>query len=278
MLGGLLAGTWANSVRGSTRTSRTNADFFQYLFMIELIMAQTYFTRFRQDPLWLKTIVRLTLTVDTISTVNHYACAYMFGGALATAVLVVEHSTFEERDRVRIPVTIWLVCSAVADVLLAGFLIYALQRYKSPFSRTNSMIKQLTTIAIQTGSSGSIVATIALAIYLNDPDGNISVGVGFTIGRVYAITMFHNLNSRAYLRSGPVTSAFDDFHLSTITTRHDSIDPSTHGIRVVRTVLVHTDDENSEQPVGQNDQSFNVWVNAVNLFLEGSKLMTTFAG
>ncbi|EEB95813.1 hypothetical protein MPER_05160, partial [Moniliophthora perniciosa FA553] len=61
-LGGLVGGTWAIS----------------YLFMIELIMAYTYFTRFRQDPSWLKAVVILTLLVDTTSTINHYACAYMY--------------------------------------------------------------------------------------------------------------------------------------------------------------------------------------------------------
>jgi hypothetical protein len=34
------------------------------------------------------------------------------------------------------------------------------------------MIRQLTTLAIQTGSPGSIAATIALLVYLNNPDGN----------------------------------------------------------------------------------------------------------
>ncbi|EEB91020.1 hypothetical protein MPER_10694, partial [Moniliophthora perniciosa FA553] len=61
------------------------------------------------------------------------------------------------------------------------------------------MIKQLTTLAIQTGSPGAVVATIALITYLNDIESNITVGVAFTLGRVYTLTMLHNLNSRTYI-------------------------------------------------------------------------------
>ncbi|KAF9265989.1 hypothetical protein L218DRAFT_843095, partial [Marasmius fiardii PR-910] len=58
------------------------------------------------------------------------------------------------------------------------------------------LIRQLTSVAIQTGAPGSVLATIALIVYLTDPDGNISVGIGFTLGRVYAITMVCILSSR----------------------------------------------------------------------------------
>ncbi|KAF9265988.1 hypothetical protein L218DRAFT_971845 [Marasmius fiardii PR-910] len=180
-LGGLIGGTWANS----------------YLFMIEIIMVARYFSRFRSDPLWLKCVVSLTLAVDLTSTINHYACAYMytvlhwgdrdylqnqywpfpvylvttgasafivqqslifrfwtltkslivtiylvlsslaaFGGAIATAVIVHRFSTFSERGHVRIPVTIWLVASAIADVSIASTLIFVLHRVKTPFRTT----------------------------------------------------------------------------------------------------------------------------------------------
>ncbi|KAJ8093672.1 hypothetical protein PM082_023464 [Marasmius tenuissimus] len=245
-LGGLIGGTWANS----------------YLYMIEIIMAVKYYSRFQDDPPWLKSVVILTLVVDSISTINNYICTYMytvlhwgdrqylqneywpfqvyivttgvsalivqqflthrfwtltknsvitlylflasltaFGGAIATATIMIRDSTFDsEREAVRIPVTIWLVVSAIADVSIAGVLIYTLHKHKSPFRQTKKLIEKLTTLAIQTGAPGSIVATIALFIYLSDPDGNISTALGFMLGRIYALTMLHNLNSRTRLR------------------------------------------------------------------------------
>ncbi|KAG7086314.1 hypothetical protein E1B28_002278 [Marasmius oreades] len=293
-LGGLLGGTWANS----------------YLFMVEIIMAFRYFSRFREDPLWLKFVVCMTLAVDLTSTINHYACAYMytvihwgdrdflqnqnwtfpvylvttgasavivqqfliyrfwtltngrivtaylalaslaaFGGAIATAVIVVQHSTFGERGAVRIPVTIWLIASAVADISIAATLIFVLQKYKTPFRKTQSLIKQLTTLAIQTGSPGSILAAIALIVYLKDPDGNISVGIGFTLGRVYAITLLNNLISREKIRRIGAQSAngFTDLHISGICNASVPGNASRNetGIHVRCTAEIHVDEERS---------------------------------
>ncbi|KAF9257506.1 hypothetical protein L218DRAFT_879312 [Marasmius fiardii PR-910] len=69
------------------------------------------------------------------------------------------------------------------------------------FKHFHSLVKRLTTLAIQTGASGSIVATLALIVYLTDTENNISVGIAFSLGRVYALTMLHNLNSRDHVRA-----------------------------------------------------------------------------
>ncbi|KAL0567489.1 hypothetical protein V5O48_014506, partial [Marasmius crinis-equi] len=62
------------------------------------------------------------------------------------------------------------------------------------------LVNHLTIIAIQTGTPGSVVAVIGLVVYLVDNESNISVGIAFSLGRIYAITMLHNLNSREKLR------------------------------------------------------------------------------
>ncbi|KAK7040331.1 hypothetical protein VNI00_009799 [Paramarasmius palmivorus] len=55
----------------------------------------------------------------------------------------------------------------------------------------------------------------------------------------------HNLNSRTRLRgnAGQPTNAFHDIDLSDTPVRRP--EPSLQGIRVIRTALVHTDDEKS---------------------------------
>ncbi|KAI3609005.1 hypothetical protein WG66_011052 [Moniliophthora roreri] len=319
-LGGLLAGTWVNS----------------YFFMIELIMCYRYFARYRNDPIWLKLVVVVTLAVDLTSTINHYACVYLytithwaehfkamrtiftvnigcgaspvllmssihfedaantgvphndrglgldsatlldlslldaleelvhlnsarfdkhFCGSIATAVIIIQHPGYEDRDTVRIPVTIWLGLSAVTDVSITAILIYTLQRMKTNFRKTKNLIKRLTTLAIQTGSPGSMVATIALIIYLNDTESNISVGVAFSLGRVYALTMLHNLNSRAYVRqmgSHTVQGAEDTtMHLTVGETflrglqTENLTDTRSEGIHVHRTAVVNIDEQKS---------------------------------
>ncbi|KAL0580559.1 hypothetical protein V5O48_001469 [Marasmius crinis-equi] len=270
-LGGLLCGTWVNS----------------YFFMIELIMCYKYFTRYQKDPLWLKMIVLITLLVDIVSTIDHYAMIYMalciafeeiwtlmlepgneeflkrqywpmpvylvttgasawivqhflifrfwllsrnrfitpllslasiaaFAGAIVTAVVIVKFPTYDERTKADTPVTIWLVASAGSDILIAAILIYTLQRMKTSFRKTQNLVKRLTILAIQTGSPGSVVATVGLIVYLNDNENNISVGIAFSLGRIYALTMLHNLNSREQIRasSSNVTGLSTTMHLT----------------------------------------------------------------
>ncbi|ESK89909.1 hypothetical protein Moror_797 [Moniliophthora roreri MCA 2997] len=296
-LGGLLAGTWVNS----------------YFFMIELIMCYQYFARYRSsDPVWLKIVVGTALAVDFTSTINHYACVYLYtithwgddsyltrqywpipvylvttgasawivqhfliyrfwmlsknsyiavvlvmtsmagmAGSIATAVIIVQHPGYDDRDTVRIPVTIWLGLSAITDVSITAILIYTLQRMKTNFRKTRNMIKRLTTLAIQTGTPGSVVATIALIIYLNDTESNISVGVAFSLGRVYALTMLHNLNSRAYVRHNAQEAEDTDMHISISETFLRGLQTETRpdargeGIHVHRTAVVHIDGQKS---------------------------------
>ncbi|KAK1231982.1 hypothetical protein PQX77_004905 [Marasmius sp. AFHP31] len=139
-----------------------------------------------------------------------------FAGAIVTAVVIVKFPEYENRAKADIPVTTWLVASAVSDILIAAILIYTLQRLRTALRKTENLVKRLTILAIQTGSPGSLVATIGLIVYLNDNENNISVGIAFSLGRIYALTMLHNLNSRAQIRhsSSNVTGMETTMHLS----------------------------------------------------------------
>ncbi|KAJ8093673.1 hypothetical protein PM082_023465 [Marasmius tenuissimus] len=265
-LGALLAGTWLNS----------------YCFMLELIMCYRYYTRCRSDPVWLKTVVGVTLAVDTIATLNHYACVYLvrtqvitsrsvrdgvdalvdqytithwgdeeyltrqywpipvylfttgfsawvvqhflifrfwilsknrfitpllvagsmfaFGGAIATAIIIIQNPTYQDRTKLIVSASIWLISSAASDISIAVILVFTLQRMKTNMRRTKNLIRRLTTLAIQTGAPGSIIATIGLIVYFFDKESNVSVGLVFSLGRIYALTLLHNLVSRAHVR------------------------------------------------------------------------------
>ncbi|KAK1231970.1 hypothetical protein PQX77_004890 [Marasmius sp. AFHP31] len=240
-------------------------------------MSYKYFTQCRKDPFWLKLIVAVTLLVDAVSTIDHYAMIYMytithwgdevflkrqywpmpvylvttgastwmvqhflifrywllsrnkfitpflilssmiaFTGTIVTTVVIIRFPEYQDRTKADIPVTTSLVASAVSDILIAAILIYTLQRLKTAMRKTESLVKRLTILAIQTGSPGSLVATIALIVYLNDNENNISVGIVFSLGRIYALTMLHNLNSRAQIRhsSSNFTGMETTMHLS----------------------------------------------------------------
>ncbi|KAI3621559.1 hypothetical protein WG66_000384 [Moniliophthora roreri] len=286
-LGGLLVGTWVNS-------------------------SYRYFSRYRNDPIWIKLLVVITLMVDLISTINQYVCVYLytithwvnngygpfpvlstssvhrkdaaiadasyhnrnigfnsaklFDLALLDALEELVHLIiarwdkhvwgYEYRGAVRIPASIWLGLSAVTDVSITAILIYTLRRMKTNLQKTKNLIKRLTTLAIQTGSPGSAVATIALIVYFRDIESNITVGIAFTLGRVYALTMLHNLNSRAYVRQmGSHTPQGTEDSTTPLTVGETFLrdlqtenltDTRGEGIHVNRTAVVHTDGQTPE--------------------------------
>ncbi|KAI3614548.1 hypothetical protein WG66_009742 [Moniliophthora roreri] len=169
-------------------------------------------------------------------------------GAITTGVMITQRPGYDERDTVRIPVTIWLGLSAITDISITAVLIYNLRQMKTKFRKTRNMVKRLSTLAIQTGTPGSVVATIALIIYLNDTGGNISVGVAFSLGRVYSLTMLHTLNSRAYVRRSTQEDEDTDFNITmpeTFRRGETRTDTRGEGIHVHRTAVVHIDDAKS---------------------------------
>ncbi|KAK7040333.1 hypothetical protein VNI00_009801 [Paramarasmius palmivorus] len=201
-------------------------------------------------------------------------------GSIATAVIIIQHPTYDQRDTVRIPVTIWLGLSAVTDVSITAILIFTLHRMKTTIRKTRNLIKRLTTLAIQTGSPGSVVASIALIIYLNDTESNI---LTTTLS-----TQLHNLNSRAYVRQlgARTTQGAEDttMHLAVgdtflrgfqtseaADTRDEAIRMSLrfiydniltrHPVDVHRTAVLHIDEQKSvaldhveSTPTDDNDQ------------------------
>ncbi|KAJ7861020.1 hypothetical protein B0H14DRAFT_3445747 [Mycena olivaceomarginata] len=118
------------------------------------------------------------------------------GGALTCLVVVAFFPAFKDRGKLKIPGTIWLVNQAVADLSIAAALLWELRKVKSDFKETRSMLKRLAARTIQTGTVSATVAAIALTTYLLNNESNVTVGIGFCIGRVYVLTMLSNLNFR----------------------------------------------------------------------------------
>ncbi|KAF9029063.1 hypothetical protein BDZ89DRAFT_1014737 [Hymenopellis radicata] len=185
---------------------------------------------------------------------NHYVAPFLglisltaFGGAVATAVVVVKYPLYHERYSVRTPVTVWLVASAAADILIASSLIYQLHTMKSTFKHSQSLLRRLSLGAVQTGAPGSIVATIALCVYLSDMDNNVSVGLAFCLGRIYALTMLMNLNKRHVLQLGIVPNTYSDS--SENSSAHMHAQTYINGIHVHRSAVVRIDDRVSDPKI-----------------------------
>ncbi|KAF8214836.1 hypothetical protein K438DRAFT_2138370 [Mycena galopus ATCC 62051] len=97
---------------------------------------------------------------------------------------------------------LWLVSSAATDTAIASALVIQLRSVNSAFRETKSLIRRLIFHTIQTGSLTTAIAICVLVTYLNDTNANICVGFGFTLGRLYTLTMLFNLNNRQASKEG----------------------------------------------------------------------------
>lgn len=157
-------------------------------------------------------------------------------GSLATAIMIILASSLKNRETLKIPVIIWFVVSTVVDCSLAVLLIYHLQSARTGFRTTKSLINRLSSVALQSGTYTSALALLTLILYLDKPEGNTGTGCGQCLGRVYTLTLLHNLlvrqNIRDESRAGTHTTGnLESVHLSGIRVHTD------------RTVLVHMDDQ-----------------------------------
>ncbi|KAJ7689578.1 hypothetical protein B0H17DRAFT_983555 [Mycena rosella] len=132
---------------------------------------------------------------------------------------------------------LWLASSAATDISIASALVLQLYSVTSSFRETRSLIRRLIFNTIQTGSFTTAVAICVLVSYLIDTNVNICVGFGFTLGRLYTLTMLFNLNNRRISKNDGESGS----------TRNNNTpigaDISLHGITVHRTAIVHIDDE-----------------------------------
>ncbi|KAJ6566099.1 hypothetical protein B0H19DRAFT_1257379 [Mycena capillaripes] len=152
-----------------------------------------------------------------------------FGGAFASGLVIVLFPAFKDRTKVRVSGTVFIVTQVSADFIIAGALVYEFQKAKSKFMegqrRIHNALNLLVVLTIQTGSAKAIIAVAALILFLINDETNISVGIMYSLGRVYVLSMLLNLNIRI---SGNERSSQDISGTAT-RGRHRGVIVFTHG-------------------------------------------------
>ncbi|KAJ7193478.1 hypothetical protein GGX14DRAFT_701155 [Mycena pura] len=130
-----------------------------------------------------------------------------FGGSFAVGVIIALFPLVTERNKLTVPATIWLTTEAVTDISISVALLWEYRKAKSAAVQARSVLNRLVAVTIQTGTATSTLAVVTLVMFLLKDQTDISVGLAFTLGRVYMISMFANLNIRRKTgRSAPDTT------------------------------------------------------------------------
>ncbi|KAF7366355.1 hypothetical protein MSAN_00892000 [Mycena sanguinolenta] len=155
-------------------------------FLVQSFLAFLYW-RFTKN-----TIIICFLSILILAT---------FGGAVFSGLTVVLFPAFKDRNKVWISGIFYIVIQVSADLIIAGAYVREFMKAKSVFRgqrQVNNMLNRLVLHTIQTGTATALIAMLALIVFLIDDKTNIPVGIMYTSGRVYVLSMLINLNIREF--------------------------------------------------------------------------------
>ncbi|KAI6164995.1 hypothetical protein EDD17DRAFT_1474132, partial [Pisolithus thermaeus] len=101
--------------------------------------------------------------------------------------------------------------TAVSDVLIAGCLCFLLQKSRTGFRRSDTMINKLMLFSLNTGLLTGIFAVASLISISLWPNAFIYIAFYFCVGRLYCNSLLATLNARRIIRAA---STDDDMSLS----------------------------------------------------------------
>ncbi|KAJ7502594.1 hypothetical protein B0H11DRAFT_1989263 [Mycena galericulata] len=120
-----------------------------------------------------------------------------FGGGVLVTIFVSIRNQFSEFQSFSTAVIIWLICSAVCDVLIAIALTYSLWTRKTGFSAVDGQINRIIRLAVQTGSITAVAALADVILLLSFPQTTLQFIPDFPLSKLYTICLLSTLNARS---------------------------------------------------------------------------------
>ncbi|KIK52367.1 hypothetical protein GYMLUDRAFT_251305 [Collybiopsis luxurians FD-317 M1] len=171
--------------------------------------------------IWKLSGTRIWLTGVVVSFVlAEFACVMAFA-----IISLVRVKTFEQlaAELKGLSVTVNALAAA-GDLLIAGILTLLLQRSKTGFRKSDTMINKLTIFAVNTGALTSLCAVASLISILAAPNTFIYISFFFSMGRLYTNSLLATLNARKAIRR-----AAEGIHTSTAEEDEDEEDEEEDG-------------------------------------------------
>jgi len=94
----------------------------------------------------------------------------------------------------------WVSIGVFTDVLITALLLFFLQRSKTGFKHTDSIIERLIRISVETAAIGLFVCIIDVVVFTTKTNTNLHFLFALPQPRIYTNTLMMTLNSRKSLR------------------------------------------------------------------------------
>ncbi|KAF8207943.1 hypothetical protein K438DRAFT_348102 [Mycena galopus ATCC 62051] len=133
-----------------------------------------------------------------------------FGAGVTMSIVVGLNPDFQDFANFEWVVTLWLILSAVCDIVIAVGMSYALYMRKTGFSAVDGQINRIIRLTVETGSLTAVTALVDVILFLGFPKTAMNFIVDFPLSNLYTCSMLAMLNSREQrpsdserTRSGP---------------------------------------------------------------------------
>ncbi|KAJ4486822.1 hypothetical protein C8R41DRAFT_868221 [Lentinula lateritia] len=123
--------------------------------------------------------------------------------------------------RLRVLGTISLGVGVLTDIVTALALCYFLNKLRTGYRQSDSLVSSLIKYAINTGALTSVISVTTVVLYNLMPDNLIFIAVFFILSKLYAISFMATLNTRRVVRGrgtdkqNTTTNRTNMFHLGT---------------------------------------------------------------
>ncbi|KAJ3793839.1 hypothetical protein GGU11DRAFT_759634 [Lentinula aff. detonsa] len=102
--------------------------------------------------------------------------------------------------KLRVLGTISLGVGVLTDIITASSLCYFLNKLRTGYRQSDSLVSTLIKYAINTGALTSVVSITTVILYNIMPNNLIFIGVFFILSKLYAISFMATLNTRRVIR------------------------------------------------------------------------------
>ncbi|KAK1223625.1 hypothetical protein PQX77_013503 [Marasmius sp. AFHP31] len=178
----------------------------------------------------------IPIALATAATVSMICCAWV-------GILYAMHRDYADRYKGKTPVIVWMTTTTATDVLITLCLIIRLQKMKTNFKSTETVIARLTRGSMQTGATTAVLALAGLIAFLANNASNVEAATTFILARCYVLTLLYNVNLRGtHGATGNSTEKPESNHRMGPLS-HTSPVEAFGGIEIHRTAHVHMDEE-----------------------------------
>ncbi|KAF8519875.1 hypothetical protein BU17DRAFT_89450 [Hysterangium stoloniferum] len=141
--------------------------------------------------------IRLISQSTLLALIICFFSIISLGGAVWLTHTISVVRVFARKPELHWPAVMWLVATAVVDVLITISLTVSLSRRKTGYTGTDNAIRKIIRLTVQTGLITALFAILDVVCFLVLPHSAINFAWDFPLSKLYTNALMSSLNARA---------------------------------------------------------------------------------